>query len=181
MGRFFQLGLDLMDGDVGASQEVIKLLVSEPGLSLIKDVSDRHIQAAHNNGPNATYWLTEVKPLFQLITHPRVVNSAVLEQEVAAIFNFLLGVGGSCMIRLFSYITQLCQCWLASSTMGISRIAAVELSLVVLSKMLDCNTVNIVNNNFSNVVAHFSEFLNQAWQLEEEFSHLQALKYLDYI
>ncbi|KLJ12750.1 hypothetical protein EMPG_12257 [Blastomyces silverae] len=179
--RFFQLGLDLMDGDVGAAQEAINLLVSENGLSFIKDVSDRHILEADKGRSGVSFWDTEVKPLFQLITHPRVVDSAVLEQEVAAIFNFLLGVGGSRMTRLFSFITSLIQSWPTSSETTPSRMAVMELSLAVLSKILDCNTANIVSDNFSKLATRFSEFLNQASKPEEEFSHSQASKYLDYI
>lgn len=39
---FFSLALELMVGDVGAAQEVIRLLATETGLSFIKDVIDRH-------------------------------------------------------------------------------------------------------------------------------------------
>ncbi|PGH03095.1 hypothetical protein GX51_04282 [Blastomyces parvus] len=180
--RFLQLGLDLMDGDVGAAQEAINLLNSEPGLSFIKDVSDRHILDVDNGRCGFSFWDTEVKPLFQLITHPRVVDSAVLEQQVAAIFNFLLGVGGSRMTRLFSYITDLIQSWPTSSETGPSRMAVMELSLAVLSKILDCNTTNIVSDSLTKLATRFSEFLNQASKPEEEeFSHAQASKYLDYI
>lgn len=80
MSRFFQLGLDLMDGDVGASQEAIKLLVSEASLSSVKDVSDRHVLTVLTSGPSRGLWTTEVNPLFQLITHSHVVDSALLEQ-----------------------------------------------------------------------------------------------------
>lgn len=178
VGHFFQLGLDMVDGDVGVAQEVIKLLVSESGLSLIKDVSDRHIQAASRL--NTSFWTIEVKPLFQLITHPRVVDSAALEQEVAAIFNYLLGVGGSRMARLFGYITDLVQNW-PSNAADVSRMATVELSLAVLSKMLDCNTTNIVNDTFSTLVYLFSECLGETPRPEEEFPRLQASRYLDYM
>lgn len=171
-----------MDGDVGAAQEAIKLLASEPGLSLIKDVSDRHIlQNGVVSVVGTSLWDTEIKPLFQLITHSRVIDSAVLEQEVATLFNFLLGVGGSRMTRLFSYITQLIQSWPTPSARSLSRIAAMELSLAVLSKILDCNTTNIVSGNFSELVTRFSELLDIAWKPEEEFSRSQASRYLDYI
>ncbi|KND86470.1 NFX1-type zinc finger-containing protein 1 [Tolypocladium ophioglossoides CBS 100239] len=180
VGHFFQLGLEMVDGDIGVAQEVIKLLVSEPGLSLIKDVSDRHIQAASNGRPSANFWTAEVKPLFQLITHPRVIDSAALEQEVAAIFNYLLGIGGSRMARLFGYIAELVQDW-PPNAMDVSRMATVELSLAVLSKMLDCNTTNIVNSTFSTLVSLFSKCLGETTRPEEEFPRLQALKYLDYM
>ena len=143
-------------------------------------MSDRHIQAAVIDRRNTNFWNTEVKPLFQLVAHPRVIDSAALEQEVAAIFNFLLGIGGSRMERLFGYIAELVRDWPPHAT-NISRMATVELSLAVLSKMLDCNTTNLVNSTFSTLVFLFSEFLGETPQPEEEFSRLQASKYLDYM
>jgi hypothetical protein len=179
VGHFLQMGLNLMDGggDDGVAQEVIKLLVSDPDMSLIKDVSDRHILEAYKDGSGASFWVTEVKPLFQLLTHPRVVDSDVLQQEVATIFDFLLDVGGSRMTRLFCYITQQIQSWPTSS----ERMAMIELSLAVLSKVMDCDTTNIVSDDFFKVVTRFSEFLNQVSEPEDGVSRSQALEYLNYI
>ncbi|KAM4063725.1 AAA domain-containing protein [Hirsutella rhossiliensis] len=170
-----------MGGDVGVAQEVIKLLADEAGLSFIKDVSDRHLAVASTAASGTSFWTTEIKPLFELITHHRVVDSAVLEHEVAALFNYLLGVGGARMARLFGYIAQLVQSWPASSPEA-SRMAALELSLAVLSKILDCNTTNIVNEAFSTLASLFSKCLDgETTQPEDEFSRLQASKYLDYM
>lgn len=167
-----------MDGDVGGAQEAIKLLAKETGLSFIKDVTDRHIslpQAA----TNTTLWTTEIEPLFHLITHPLVVDSAILEQQVATIFNFLYGVGGDRMTRLFVYIIQLLK---SSPGASLPRMAVVELTIDVLSKLMDCNTSNIVNTKFSALATGLSEWLKTpSTQPEEEFSRLQASKYLDYI
>ena len=91
-----------MDGDVGAAQETIKHLACEDGLLFVKDVADRHIPTANNDESRLTLWTSEVKPLFQLVTLSRVVDSAVLEQEIAMLYNYLIGVGGDRMIRLFS-------------------------------------------------------------------------------
>lgn len=180
VGRFFQLGLDLMDGDVGAAQEAIKHLASECGLSFVKDVTDRNIPTAENDRSRITFWTSEVKPLFQLISHPRVVDSAVLEQEVATIYNFLIGVGGARMVRLFSFVADLVQVWPAS-TVDESPIATVELSLAVLSKMLDCNTTTMVNSHLPILVNRLSESLDDASEESDEFPRLQATKYLEYI
>ncbi|TWU73734.1 hypothetical protein ED733_000742 [Metarhizium rileyi] len=111
VSRFFQLGLELMSGDVGSSQEVIKRLASDEGLPFVKVVVEKHLAVAIETGPGITFWTTELKPLFQLITHPRVIDSSVLEQEVVTVFNFILGVGGARMNRLFEYLVQLTTLW----------------------------------------------------------------------
>ncbi|KAK7424141.1 hypothetical protein QQZ08_008747 [Neonectria magnoliae] len=175
VSRFFQLGLELMDGDVGAAQEAIKLLATDPGLAFVKAVTDRHIPATDGQAAKITLWETEVKPMFALVTHPCVVDSAVLEQQVATVFNFILGVGGSRMIRIFHYITQLLK------ALTTSCMATTELSLAVLAKVFDCNTNNVINPEFAKLVVEFSKVVDRVPSSDEEFSHLQTSKYLQYM
>lgn len=176
----FKLGLELMEGDVGSSQEVIKRLANDQGLPFVKDVVERHLAVALQMDPSITFWNTEVKPLFQLITHPRVIHSSVLEQEVMTIFNFILGVGGSRMNRLFGYLVLLVTEW-PDATDIVSKMSAVELSLAVLSKVLDCNTINIVNQNFATLATQFAEIVATISDEQETFATLQSVKYIDYI
>src|SRR5690348_5191429 len=48
VSRFFQLGLEMMDGDIGAVQDVIKLLAKDAGLAFIRTLADVHIPRADN-------------------------------------------------------------------------------------------------------------------------------------
>ncbi|KAK3935981.1 hypothetical protein QBC46DRAFT_420645 [Diplogelasinospora grovesii] len=190
-GRFFELGLELMEGDVGGSQEVIRLLVTEAGLSLIRHVTDHQIPDAGSGTdhqmPDAglgsaktRLWNNQLKPLFGLVTHPRVADSAVLELEVSALMNFLLGVNGTRLIRVYNFIIALVTSWPAQPASS-SRMSAVELSLGVLTKIVDCNTTNMVNENFHALVTSFSAIVQKGSEAGEEFSELQATKYLHYI
>lgn len=180
VGQFFSLALELMDGDVGAAQEAIKLLATETGLSFIKDVIDRHISMASQLTSGCQIWETEIKPLFQLVTHARVVDSAVLETEVATILNYMVGVGGSRMNKLFHYIDSLFQLWQLTST-HMSLVEAAGLSLAVLAKMLDCNTTNIIKDDFSIFANSLSRPLEESAEPEEMVFRLQATKHLHYI
>jgi hypothetical protein len=180
VSQFFSLALELMDGDVGAAQETIKLLATEAGLSFIKDVIDRHISMASHLSPGCQLWETEIKPLFQLVTHARVVDSAVLEQEVAIILNYMVGVGGSRMNKLFHYVDSLFQMWQSTST-HMSLMEAAGLSLAVLAKMLDCNTTNIIKEDFSTFASSLSRPLEESVGPEEMLLRLQATKHLHYI
>ncbi|TFA97633.1 NFX1-type zinc finger-containing protein 1 [Trichoderma ghanense] len=180
VSQFLSLAVELMDGDVGGAQETIRLLVTEAGLSFVKDVIDRHIPVDNISITGIRLWETEIKPLFQLVTHPRVVDSAVLEQEVAAIFNFLVGVGGARMNKLLHYVVSLFQQWPPTSSQG-SLIEAVELSLAVLAKMLDCNTTNIINEAFSEFANSLASPLDKPEEPEEMLHRLQAKKHLHYI
>ncbi|OAQ64570.2 NFX1-type zinc finger-containing protein 1 [Pochonia chlamydosporia 170] len=180
VARFFQLALELMDGDVSSYQEVIKNLATEQGLCFVKDVVERHLDVAVRTGPSITFWNTELKPLFQLITNHRVIDSSILESEVAMIFNFILGVGGSRMSRLFGYLAQLATEW-PDKTAAKLKLPAVELSLAVLSKLMDCNTTNIVNQNFTTLIDQFAQIVAAEGDEQETFASLQSLKYIDYI
>ncbi|RBR18872.1 uncharacterized protein FIESC28_05794 [Fusarium coffeatum] len=179
VSRFFQLGLEMMDGDIGAVQDVIKLLAKDAGLAFIRNLADVHIPRADNSG-KATLWETEVKPLFTLITHPRVVDSTVLEQQVADVFNCILGVGGQRMVRTFNFIIGLVTGPL-SPTQNDSQMEVLALSLSVLSKVIDCNTRNIVNSECDRLVELFAQIVESNHGQKDEFSHLQASKYIDYM
>ncbi|KAL7892543.1 hypothetical protein HDV63DRAFT_414622 [Trichoderma sp. SZMC 28014] len=128
--------------DVGAAQETIKLLATEVGLSFIKDLT-----------PGCQLWERELRPLFQL--------------EVAIILNYMVGVGGSRMNKLFHYIESLFQLW--------------DLSLAVLAKMLDCNTTNIIRSDFSTFADSLSRPLEDSAEPEEMIFRFQATKHLRYI
>nr|CEG05411.1 unnamed protein product [Fusarium clavum] len=179
VSRFFQLGLEMMDGDIGAVQDVIKLLAKDAGLAFIRTLADVHIPRA-DDSCKATLWETEVKPLFTLITHPRVVDSTVLEQQVADVFNCILGVGGQRMTRTFNFIIGLVTGPL-SPTQNDSQMEILELSLSVLSKVIDCNTRNIVNSECDRLVSLFAQIVESDHGKKDEFSRLQASKYIDYM
>ncbi|VUC25866.1 unnamed protein product [Clonostachys rosea] len=178
--RFFSLALDLMSGDEGASQETIKALADEQGLKFIRDLAERHIPKAQKEQSSLRLWVDEIRPLFQLITHERVVDSAVLEQQVAMIYNFLSGVHGQRMVRVFTFILNLVRAWPAS-TNGVSKMAVVELSLAVLSKLIDCNTLLMIDENLSSIIRGFERCINSEPESSEDFSCVQARRYLDYI
>ncbi|KAG8357677.1 hypothetical protein FVEN_g4422 [Fusarium venenatum] len=179
VGQFFQLGLELLDGDIGAAQEAIKLLAKDSGLTFIKALTERHI-AQPGNANKLTLWETEVRPLFSLITHPRVVDSAVLEQQVADLFNFLLGVQGRRMTILFNFILQLIA-ELTRPTQCTLRLGILELSLNVLAKIIDCNTNNIVNPECGRLVSAFAQLLHHHSNGKDNFSFVQASKYVEYM
>ncbi|KAI0118538.1 hypothetical protein F4776DRAFT_258264 [Hypoxylon sp. NC0597] len=181
--RFFKLALELMGGDVGASQETIKLMAQNDGLGFIKNLIDRDILEATDRPSRVHLWQNQIQPMFQILTHTRVIDSNVLEQEVAAICNFIQGIGGRRMRILFDFILDLLK---APATMSAAKddeygISACELSLSVLATMIDCNTSNIVNDNFGQIVERFVPIVEAASHSPNEFSKLQAQKSLQYL
>ncbi|KAK0738809.1 hypothetical protein B0T18DRAFT_395032 [Schizothecium vesticola] len=176
------LGLELMDGDLGAAQEAFKLLATEDGLGFVKNLTDRQVPTATSTVSALALWATDLRPFFKLITHHRAVDCASLEQEVSAIFNFVYGVGGARMERVFKFVTQLLPTPPTEATGRLSSsIEAIELSLDVLSKILDCNTMAIVDDKLSALTKIFSAAVNGLSRGGKDFSHLQSIKFLEYI
>ncbi|KAI1768094.1 hypothetical protein GGR53DRAFT_35773 [Hypoxylon sp. FL1150] len=173
-----------MEGDVGASQETVKLIAQEDGLDFIKDL-DQYIRETIGkpDTDKARLWLGQIRPMFQLLTHTRVADSNVLEQQVATICNFIQGIGGRRMRVLFDFIADLFPVW---STLPMAAddeyaISACELSLSVLAIMVDCNTTNIVDDNYSHIVKRLDDHIEAAKHSPDDFSKLQARKHLQYL
>lgn len=179
-GRFFELALELMNGDLGASQETIRKLATDPGLEFIKDVERRILQAVDSQS-KINLWKSQVRPLFNLVTHPRVVDSNVLEQEVTIIHAFILGVNASRAARLFDFVVNIAQAWPEHTQGDDALVALLESSLAVLFRLVDCNTTNIVNETFHRLVEQFDVLLAASSQPVDNVSKLQASKYLDYL
>lgn len=179
--RFFALGLELMDGDMGASQEVIQLLAGDTGLNFVKATTDQHIFQATTEAGKVSLWNAQVAPFFTLLTHQRLVDSNVLEQEVATIYSFLVGRNAERVIKLFDFVLCVAAVWPSLSRQTTPLMAILELSLSVLSKAIDMSTTNILNEDFQNVVERLDVLVQTSAQLQDDFSGLQAKKYLNYL
>ncbi|KAI0881097.1 uncharacterized protein GGS22DRAFT_75682 [Annulohypoxylon maeteangense] len=181
--QFFKLALELMEGDIGASQETVKLMAQEAGLDFIKNLIDRQIPEARDEPTKARLWLNQIRPMFLVLTHPRVVDSNVLEQQVATIYNFIQGIGSRRMKTLFDFVLGLLE---SCSTMLVAEedadgLSACELSLSILAAIVDCNTSNIVNDIFNQIIEQFGNRVRATSDSPDNFSKLQAEKYLQYL
>lgn len=181
VGQFFKLALELMDGDLGASQETVRKLATDAGLEFVKEVADRSIPEAVSSQDKINLWQSQVGPLFRLVTHSRAVDSNVLEQEVTNIHAFILGVNATRAARLFDFVVDLAQAWPERSQGDDTLMNVLELSLAVLFRLVDCNTTNIVNDTFHRLVEQFDVLLVSSSQPVDNFSKLQATKYLNYL
>lgn len=180
--RFFALGLQLMDGDIGASQEAIKELASEAGLAFVKAVTDWHIQELAGSDDifaQADLWREQISPLFRLLTHDRLVESNIHEQEVATIYSFFVGVNASRLARVFNFVLGLVQIWDDTGTTEPPLTEVLELSLSVLSHAVDCMTTNIINDDFQNVVQRFSGTMEANAGKDDDFLMLRVSRHLE--
>ncbi|KXJ96514.1 hypothetical protein Micbo1qcDRAFT_113696 [Microdochium bolleyi] len=148
---FFQTARKLLDGDLGAAQETVKLLSQDEGLNFIRHLVKDVVPNARTPSSQTGLWQDEVKPLFETVTHERIVESAVLEQHLAAIYNFMIGINGERVRCLFDLITAL----LPTSNLN-QQVDITRLSLAVLHKLVDCNTNNIVAGVLDPIVRVFA-------------------------
>lgn len=179
--QFFERGIELMEGEIGDSQEAIRLLGGEAGLNFVRAMAAQNVMEATSDEAKVELWETQVLPFFRLITHPRLLNSNLLEQEVAEIYSFLVGINASRVNKLFAYIIDVVD---ASPRVGstLSPVMTVlELSLSVLSKAVNFSTTILLNETFHRIVDRFVELVNDSAQPEDDFLKVQAVKYLDYL
>lgn len=86
------------------------------------------------------------------------------------------------MERVFKFVTKLLPTLPTEANGPLSSsIDAIELSLDVLSKILDCNTTAIVDDKLSAIIKTFSAEVDGLSRSGKDFSHLQSLKFLEYI
>ncbi|KAI1335495.1 hypothetical protein F5Y15DRAFT_409082 [Xylariaceae sp. FL0016] len=179
--RIFPLALQLVEGDLDSFQASFKKLASEAGLSFIRYLAKRCSEVSKFDITELRLWNNQIQPLFKLLSHPRVIDSAILEQEVAIIYNFFIGIGGSRMQHIYDFVIGLLALR-GNQPAGLgSRMSVAEVSLSVLSKIIDCNTNNVISESFASIAERFSAVVLEPVDESDEFSKLQAQKFLAYV
>ncbi|KAI1366403.1 hypothetical protein F5Y08DRAFT_301101 [Xylaria arbuscula] len=184
--RFFELAVQLIDGDLGACQETVKLLSGEEGLGYIRLLVEKYIPGSPEGAGKLATWTRLLQPLFTIITHQRVIDSAVLEQHVATIYNFVQGIGSKRMKIIFGFLIDLVGSVGVAGSSAITdatatKLAMVEAGLNVLCKMIDCNTNNIIDDHFKIVTERLDDILKNMRATPDQYSVIQSKKWIRYI
>ncbi|KAI0190325.1 hypothetical protein F4808DRAFT_476549 [Astrocystis sublimbata] len=184
--RFFSLTAKLVDGETGALQEAVRLLADEDGLAYVRSMTERHIPNSTGSDDMQSIWANQLYPLFVLLTHQRVADSALLEQPVAIIYNFMQGFGSRRTKVIFDFAMKIVQSvsntdHLVSTSSSASKLVMVEACLAVLTKMIDCNTSNIVDEIFKTVVQQMESILRGLEKRSDNYLTLQSQKWMGYI
>ncbi|KAJ3578079.1 hypothetical protein NPX13_g2489 [Xylaria arbuscula] len=184
--RFFELAVQLIDGDLGACQETVKLLSGEEGLGYIRLLVEKYIPGSPEGAGKLATWTRLLQPLFTIITHQRVIDSAVLEQHVATIYNFVQGIGSKRMKIIFGFLIDLVGSVGVAGSSAIAdatatKLAMVEAGLNVLCKMIDCNTNNIIDDHFKIVTERLDDILKNMRATPDQYSVIQSKKWICYI
>ncbi|KAI1812209.1 hypothetical protein GGS20DRAFT_41895 [Poronia punctata] len=190
--RFFELAVMLVGGEAGECQETVKLLSEEDGLNYVRSLVDKRLVSAATDGERLDVWAKQLQPLLAIITHEHVVDSAVLEHHVATIYNFLQGVGSRRMKGMFDFAVKLADSAPVTvsgdtASSAVCKLVIVETCLAVLSKMVECNTNNIVDDKFKDVTQRLTSILEGLEATEEtsessnDYFMAQSQKWLRWI
>lgn len=181
VSQFFKRGLELMDGDTSDSQEAIRLLGGDAGLNFVRAMTDQCVMDVTSDQAKVELWETQVSTFLRLITHQRLLNSNLLEQEVSGIYSFLVGINASRVNQLFAFIINVVEALPRVGSALSPVMTVLELSLSVLSEAVKCSTTTLLNEEFHRIVERFADLVNESAQSDDDYPSLQAIKYLDYL
>ncbi|PYH91620.1 P-loop containing nucleoside triphosphate hydrolase protein [Aspergillus ellipticus CBS 707.79] len=158
LARFFREGRRLIDLDVGVLQEVVRSLASEGGLRRVQEL----IEGIRDSWPaslKSTVFLDRVLPFLNIITHPGVLNSLILEQAVGTIYTFLYGIAGRGATELLTFLADVVQSH--QEPAAESTISHLEISLLVFWHVIELNPTAFVNDALIPLAERFKALMEE--------------------
>lgn len=170
-----------MDHNVDIVQKVVRELASEDGLHIVRSV----VQSVQSVEPDLrrNYLDTAIMPLFRILSHRQVIDSAVLEQEVGILYRCLLGIDNSRLRALFAFLFDVAR----DAKLGNedpnnnSFLEPLSISAGVLAKVVDSSISNQLDTSFCNIAQQFSTIVDDVPNANANYHCIQASKYLEYI
>ncbi|KAL1383418.1 helicase [Phyllosticta capitalensis] len=162
LADFFQTSARLVDSDSAIRQQVIEKLASDGGISRIRElVSD--CNSTGNLLQQQRRFVGRVLPFFKTISHPDVLSSLILEQDVAHLYGILYGGNGATGIKVFSFVTEfLDKCY--EDRQDVDNLAELSDQLAavtcVLSKMVESVGGAQINPSIADLVQKLAKFLS---------------------
>ncbi|KAK8236036.1 putative NF-X1 finger and helicase domain protein [Phyllosticta capitalensis] len=159
---FFQTSARLVDSDSAIRQQVIEKLASDGGISRIRElVGD--CNSTGNLLQQQRRFVGRVLPFFKTISHPDVLSSLILEQDVAHLYGILYGGNGATGIKVFSFVTEfLDKCY--EDRQDVDNLAELSDQLAavtcVLSKMVESAGGAQINPSIADLVQKLAKFLS---------------------
>ncbi|KAI1090551.1 P-loop containing nucleoside triphosphate hydrolase protein [Rostrohypoxylon terebratum] len=180
LAQFFQEAHKLVQGTTDISQCVVTELATEEAAAIIRVLLDDHVRFCGNNHERINLWRDCVRPLFGILTEPRVINSAILEVPTGTIYNVILGYDGTRVHILFMFLIGLAEKWQAPlvNVEDGSKDEFLGLCISVLVKAVDCGTRKTLTDVVPKLVIKLQNLVDG---LDRNYWSLQAVKHLEYI
>ena len=175
LGDFFHEAYRLICIDSGMMQNVIRKLASEGGLHRIRQLLAQDFQTPTSFAQRRIFE-HQIMPLFKVLTEPDVLDSLILEAEVARLFAFVFGVNGARAMPLFEFMATM----LATLDPQEEHfVLYLEKSAVVLSKMLDFNTLASVQSTLAHSAKQIEEVFIRASVFVDRYLLLATREHLE--
>lgn len=167
LGKFFQQALELASGEVGAMQEMVTLLTSPGGMLRIDELLQQPFDS-FTPGQLTRVLKAQLMPFFKIFTHPSVTSSVLLRAKVTTVYNIIYTGDGSDhrVIALFAtlaaHLSNSGSLDASSSEREVDEgmFEAFELTLAVLSKVVEVNTLAHANPGLVPIVETFAAILD---------------------
>ena len=173
--------LALLDYNIDTTQQVVRELALDTNLHIVRSLVESVESVATTSG--RTYLVRTIMPLFCLLSHPQVIDSAVLEQEVGILYRCLLGHEASRLRTLFMFILDVAKHAIldnddpAEDTM----LEGLSVSAAILAKVVDSSVSTQLNPSFCEIAERFLEVVEDIPNSELSYFCIQASKHLEYV
>jgi hypothetical protein len=154
--NFFRDARQFVEVDAGLMQSVIRELAGETGLERIRDLVGEKFPMAESKAKGEVF-RSQVLPLLETVSHPKVLSSLILEQAVGTIFNVLFGINGR---RAALFLSSICDV-LSKTSNEETAVEWLEVSLLVFAKIVDLNSTAFVQDTLKDQANRFQQLFLQ--------------------
>lgn len=159
LSDFFQGAAKLVSSEIGIQQEILQLLASSKGLDRIRHLVDQKYKFGEKPLPSHKIFPDQLLPLFNIISNAEVLMSAVLEQYVSTLFTFLYGISGRRAETILQWSSEAITSQHNSEPESEELDAAIHVTMVVVTKILDCNRNAQLDTNLHDPIIAIGEVL----------------------
>lgn len=164
--RFFRLGWELIERcDPETAQLVITKLATEEGLGMIRAMTDVTSEKARLRVLD--FFTRTLEPFFRMLSHPSVINSAILETPLDTIVTFLFGPSGRRAVDVFGVSANAIKEMIENgpSEENEQGTEALTASLQILQRIVDLNQRAPLVDELAEIANDISSFIPENWQL----------------
>jgi hypothetical protein len=175
--KFFCLSLQIIDDDAVVMQETIRQLGSKNGAAYARDIVTEHMKKLEDLDSHVRVWNCLIKPLFQLVTHEKVIAASVVRGYHQT---FIQDFGASIITDIMAFTAKLLEAWdkVSSDYAQMSRYEMISLSFFALTMILEQDCGGIMPELLHDSTKAISRMLSAKSAGQDEHHRLQAAQLL---
>ena len=174
LSYFFQEARKLVDVDENLRQRTVYLLSEQGGLPRIEELVELDFSVISDSMTHM-FFFGGTLPFLEIVSHPKVHSSLVLEQPLDAIYGCVFGIDGQRGVRFFGSVAEVFEMLLNNADEG--RAGQLEAAVCAFTKMVDVNWSSFIHEPFFAFIHEQLRLL--AVRLEGIFSRLASQHFSD--